>query len=466
MRKLILTFITLIFFVPAANAGVKWNNSSNSGVSSKEDSAAWWAKTKNSKKGFWCQNDIAKTYKARGKKIKHKIQDNILYFPREGGETTELPDYLYPCVNNATLNHYYLKPIQEQNGYKHIIKGSENPKKIEMGKIQNQFLSEQLKRNEILSYLFYKNGTVVHDGLAPQSRFSFPLNDKTKFVSYSVGKSFTSYLVGHAICEGYIESVDEKLDSYPLIKKTLYSKLKLIDLLNMRARDQHVVNESDGFLKTGHWINPVSIRNAANMHVWDTKPNDQTVFNYNGFVSNLIINYMRFKIKASGGDWNSFLDKVFHEKIGISEEFIFPKVFGFDEAEGLYKAQAYASRYDYLRLAIALLDDWKNNECVGAYLRELQNRKMPISTDSWFFDIQPKQARNKRHFASHYGGQFYFDYTGMKNRNILGMEGKGGQSVLIDLDNSNIVVINAAHDNYDWYELAYQPIKTGKLRDK
>ena len=140
----------------------------------------------------------------------------------------------------------------------------------------------------------------------------------------------------------------------------------------MRARDQHVVNESDGFLKTGHWVNPVSMKNAANMHLWDTKPNKETVFNYNGFVANLIINYMRFKVKVSGNDWNLFLEQVFHEKIGISEEVIIPKVFGYDESEGLYKAQAFASRYDYLRLAIAILNDWQDNNCVGQYLREIE----------------------------------------------------------------------------------------------
>lgn len=217
--------------------------------------------------------------------------------------------------------------------HKHIISESKNHKKIKSVIRDNKFLREQLKRNEVLSYLFYKDGKIIHDGLAPQNRFSFPLNDETKFVSFSVGKSFTSYLIGHAICEGYISSVDERLKSYPLIKNTLYSELKLIDLLNMRARDQHVVNESDGFLNTGHWINPVSMKNAANMHLWDTKPNKETVFNYNGFVANLIINYMRFKVKVSGNDWNLFLEQVFHEKIGISEEFIIPKVFGYDESE-------------------------------------------------------------------------------------------------------------------------------------
>ena len=82
----------------------------------------------------------------------------------------------------------------------------------------------------------------------------------------------------------------------------------------------------------------------------------------------------------------------------------------------------------------------------------------------WLFDLKPKNARNNAGFASQYGGQFYFNYTGMKQRNIFGMDGYGGQSVLIDMDNSRIVVVNAASTNYDWYELVYQPIKTGKLK--
>ena len=174
------------------------------------------------KKGLWCQSDIAKSYKARGKKIKHVVRDDILFFPRAGGEKTELPDYLYPCVNDKTLNHYYLKSLGAQKPPNHTIPASNKINRIESELIENKFLTEQLKRNEILSYLFYKNGKVIHDVLAPQNRFSFQLNDKTKFVSFSVGKSFTSYLVGHAICKGYISSVDESLDSYPPIKNTLY----------------------------------------------------------------------------------------------------------------------------------------------------------------------------------------------------------------------------------------------------
>jgi hypothetical protein len=34
-----------------------------------------------------------------------------------------------------------------------------------------------------------------------------------------------------------------------------------------------------------------------------------------------------------------------------------------------------ASRYDYLRIAKAILDDWQNDTCVGKYLKSIHERK-------------------------------------------------------------------------------------------
>ena len=49
--------------------------------------------------------------------------------------------------------------------------------------------------------------------------------------------------------------------------------------------------------------------------------------------------------------------------------------------------------------------------------------------------------------------------------NILVLNGANGQQIVIDMDNSRIVVIGAvkAHD-YDTYKLGYEPIKFGRIR--
>ena len=419
-----------------AQAAVKWNNPSD--------------------KEFICETGNQDTYFSGKNKIAHKSINGVTVFP----DYYELPQRLKPCANDKTLNFYYSKWLGERNGLRYMVPASASPLEFSSSLQNSKFLDKQLKHNGILSYLYYQDGKIIFDKLAPQSRFQFTLNNETEFRSNSIGKSIVSYLIGHAICEGYIKSLDETLNSWPILDKTLYSNLQLIDLMNMRARDQHIVTEQDGFLKSGRWFNPVSIKSAASLELVNTQPNKKRVYNYNGFVTNILMNYMIFKV---GEEWPSFMKSVFNDKVRIENRFIFQKAWGPDE-DGVGWYSAYASRYDYLRIAISMMTDWQSNNCVGRYLKELATRKEPMGKQFWLFDLEPKDARPNAGFASHYGGQFYFDYKGMTKRNIFGMDGYGGQSVLIDMDNSRIVVVNAASTNYDWYELVYQPIKTGELR--
>ena len=49
--------------------------------------------------------------------------------------------------------------------------------------------------------------------------------------------------------------------------------------------------------------------------------------------------------------------------------------------------------------------------------------------------------------------------VGAKNRNILGMDGYGGQTIVIDLDNSKIIVINSVHYGYNWKKIVHKKLK-------
>jgi hypothetical protein len=61
-----------------------------------------------------------------------------------------------------------------------------------------------------------------------------------------------------------------------------------------------------------------------------------------------------------------------------------------------------------------------------------------------------------------YAGFFHTNYSGMKKRAVLGMDGFGGQQIIIDFDRSRIVVINSIHQNYNWKKIAHSVIKKGK----
>ena len=41
------------------------------------------------------------------------------------------------------------------------------------------------------------------------------------------------------------------------------------------------------------------------------------------------------------------------------------------------------------------------------------------------------------------------------------MSGYGGQEIIIDVERSRIIVVNAMHDNYDWKRIVYEKIKSG-----
>jgi hypothetical protein len=114
-----------------------------------------------------------------------------------------------------------------------------------------------------------------------------------------------------------------------------------------------------------------------------------------------------------------------------------------------------------------MLEDWTNNTCVGQYLKDVYSRRQTKTADSFYFRGEtPRQKPQQRGIWSRtYGGQFHFDWVGMEDRPIIGMDGYGGQSILIDPVNSRIVVTNTITTNFDWSELVYEVIKNGRLKN-
>ena len=405
---------------------------------------------------FMCDKNLADYYTSEGKPVEHvAYQNGFTKFT----DFDDLPSRLQPCANDITIQRYYRKWLSERSKAKYQVLPTA-PSKLNFATKDSDFVKHQLKTNGVLSYLFFDNGAVTHDALPPDGRFDFDLNEATEFRGNSLGKSVVSYLVGHAQCNGHIAAVNEDLSSWPLVKNTAYEKAKLIDLLDMRAKDQHLINQKDHFVKNGRWTNSLSVGVAVEKVLRGTKPDRTAEYNQNSFAANLAMNYLIFKL---GNNWQPFLNDVFQERVRIQSRIFFQKNGGLDESYGLGTYSMYATRYDYLRIAIAMIEDWQNGTCVGEYLKELVTRKQPKGIENWN-DSDPKQMKNSFSFAADYAGNFHQSYVGLEKRNILGLEGYGGQSILIDLDNARAVVVNAASANYDWYELVYLPIRDGVVR--
>jgi hypothetical protein len=273
-----------------------------------------------------------------------------------------------------------------------------------------------------------------------------------------MGKSLVSYVTGHAICEGYIDGVDARLNDWPLLENTLFYDQKLIDLLNMAAGDQRYAGYD---LKTNKYSkNPNN--NTIKFHmkngIFKNTKKSKNKYNYSNVISNIVINYVWHK---SDGNFQKLLDKIFIEKAKVKNDVWFLRMkknnvefrYEVNDEDGPIRYSFRASRYDYLRIAKAILDDWKNDTCVGKYLKEIYKRK--ISKNSKKTD--PKSANG---MSKSYAGFFHTNYKGINNsRSVMGMVGYGGQIILIDFDQGRIIVINSIHTNYNWKKIAHVVIK-------
>ena len=130
--------------------------------------------------------------------------------------------------NFGTLLFYVFHYLEDTKGFgRYLIEPSKNPIKFNSDLRDDKFVKKQLQTKAILSYLYFENDKIIIDEISPEDRFGIIFKNDTKWSSMSMGKSLVSYVTGHAICGGYIDSIDSTLNDWPLIKDTLYSKKKI-----------------------------------------------------------------------------------------------------------------------------------------------------------------------------------------------------------------------------------------------
>ncbi|MCZ7562325.1 MAG: beta-lactamase family protein [Burkholderiaceae bacterium] len=77
---------------------------------------------------------------------------------------------------------------------------------------------------------------VVHDGKVRLERYGLDFDASGRWTSFSVAKSITSTLVGAALREGFIRSMDDKVSDYiPDMKGSAYDDVSIRQLLTMTS---------------------------------------------------------------------------------------------------------------------------------------------------------------------------------------------------------------------------------------
>ena len=316
----------------------------------------------------------------------------------------------------------------------------------------------------MVSYLLFEDNKIKID---EHDLPSYIKNNKGLLPSHSMGKSLVSYVTGYAICEGYIDNINVKLDDWSTVKGTLYEDQKLIDLLNMRAGDQKIIGErnfnSDNGIKdrTGKRsknVNVYPIKDIMKLDILQTTKKSKPVYNYNALATNTIMNYTIFKV---GDDYQQLLNKVFKEDAKVKNSVFFSKTIRSrfpDQKKGEYgRYSFYADRYDYLRIAKSIMDHWNNDTCVGKYLKNIYEQRINKNKKSYDGDRHGQFSVSQ--YTKKYGGQFHFDIIGLSKRKILGMDGLGGQNIIIDFEKERIIVVNSRDRHYNWKKIVLKKLK-------
>jgi len=426
MRKLTIFLFCFIFFTNFVNA--KWDVCKYE----KKYSQIWYYNN--------CDNKKLEIKKVEKKETtKKESKKGRLY---TSTSKNELPEWANPT--DKVLKYYanrYSKHSITRKGFKFKVKADGDYKKFNSNLITDDFVTEQLSNTALLSYIMYSNGEILID--QKTEKYSKYFNDNTKWQSMSMGKSIISYMIGHAICRGYISGINETMN-WDIFDNTYYENAKLINVLNMASSNP--INHNTGYKK---WPNNSTIQGIMKREIKNTVPG-KNVYHYSNVDTNVVASYLLHKMGHK--DFKKLLNEIFNEKINVQYDV---SLFKQEDASSKTESLTYAfhiTRYDYLRIAAVMLDDWNLNTCEGQYLKSLhKNRIEKGKTNN-------RNTTDAFSHTKHYGGQFHMGISGKRDKPIFIMDGYGGQTITIDFENNKIFTTHAIHRNYNWMKLVHEKL--------
>jgi CubicO group peptidase (beta-lactamase class C family) len=210
----------------------------------------------------------------------------------------------------------------EKIGPTRLVPASKNPYPLpkhatDLGPVEFTFdgevmtIDEYVESQKVAGLIVVKDGTIVYE------RYELGNTKESRWVSYSVTKSVTSMLVGAAIEDGYIDSVDEMITDYvPRLRNSSYDQSRIRDVLQM----------SSGVAWTEDYADP---QTDINLAPWGTleifeylrnKPRVAApgeVFNYNTAETNLVGDVVR---AAVGNNLSTYLAAKIWQPFGMEHD--------------------------------------------------------------------------------------------------------------------------------------------------
>jgi len=158
---------------------------------------------------------------------------------------------------------------------------------------------------------------VIKDGKIVYERYGLGNTEDSLWIAFSVAKSVTSMLIGAAIQDGYIKSVDEKVTDYlPRLKDSAYDQSSIRNVLQMASgvewNEDYADPKSD--VNTATW-DTLSLYEFLRNKPRETVPGE--AFNYNTAETNLAGTILR---SAIGNNLATYLSEKIWKPFGMESD--------------------------------------------------------------------------------------------------------------------------------------------------
>ncbi len=259
--------------------------------------------------------------------------------------------------------------------------------------------------------------------------------DDSFIISYSMAKSLTSLMVGHAICAGHIKSIDDKLGDYvPELFDTVYGRSSIRHVLNMASGanasgkhgepmpgvDAEIRNQEISYLEI-----LLKYKEAKPRLFGRLAPGD--MFDYKNLDTAALSLLLE---KATQRPFHRWYEETLLPAAGLEHK----TAWNLDkDKRAIAHAFFYASPDDWIRLALYALDAYKGRAgtCIQDYMRQMMTNGVRVYN-----------------FSEHngYGYQFWTGMPGV-NSEIFWMRGHGGQMIAVDPKKERVLVTASTNED-------------------
>jgi CubicO group peptidase (beta-lactamase class C family) len=210
-------------------------------------------------------------------------------------------------------------------------------------------LNKLLKRLNTVAIVVIKNGSLVYE------KYWGGYSDSSLSNSFSMAKSITSLLIGAAIKEGKIKSVDEAVGNYlPEFKEGLAATLKIKDLLTMSSGSNWDEAYANPFSVTTEAYYGSDLRKTATGVTIKKEPG--TYHSYKSGDTELLALILE---KATGKSLSEYASEKLWQPLGAEH----PALWSTDRKDGVEKAYCCfnSNARDFARIGQLMLDSgrWK-----------------------------------------------------------------------------------------------------------